>query len=397
MLNDPVVSIQRCPDPHDEAEVDAAVREAVGLLGGLSALLMPGDTVLVKPNLVDNYDYTTGVTTNPFVVRSLVRMAKEEGARKVIVADGSRVGLDSETALAGTRMRALCEDAGAEVRDLKKDAYQVAFITNGRLFRKIRLPRTLFEADVIINVPVVKTHDSEPLTLGLKNMKGLIHETDKKRFHRWGLRQCVLDLNKVALPHLTVYDGTIGMEGAGPVYGTPANLGLLLASFDTLAGDAITAAVVGYGPEELPYLAMARDQGLGTCDLDRIRVVGKGIEEVKRPFKRIDLSMDRYRDHGIRVVTEGACSGCNQFVESFFIRLVDAGRLDEMKGATVVFGQTVRLPETPPPLTDVIRVGTCTKKIKADGDYLPGCPPHIQEFKALMEARAKRKQARETA
>ncbi len=389
LLIDPVVSISKCSDPQGEKAVEETVQSSIDLLGGLNALIMPGDTVLIKPNLVDNYEYKTGATTNPYVVRTLVRMTKQAGAKKVIVADGSRVGLDTEVALAGTGMRKACEEMGAEVRDLKKDRYEVAFVPNGRIFRKIRMPQTFFEADIIINVPVMKTHDCEPVTLGLKNMKGLIHERDKKRFHRWGLTQSVLDLNKIALPHLTVLDGTVAMEGAGPLFGTPVHLGLIVASFNTLAADTVAAAIMGYSVDEIPYLKMAEEQGLGVANLKKIQIVGEDLKRVKRPFKRIDLSMDRYKDHEIKIFSEGACSGCNQYVESFLLTLEREGRLGELAGSAIIFGQTVKLPEIFP--DDLIRIGTCTRKMKGKGECIPGCPPHPVDFRDLLERRAKRK------
>ncbi len=391
MFINPIVSIQRCSDPHDETSIEKSVQSSIDLLGGLNTLVMPGDTVLIKPNLVDNYDYKTGATTNPYVVRTLIRMAKQAAAKKVIVADGSRVGLDTEIVLTGTGMRKACEEMGAEVRDLKKDPYQVAFIPNGKIFRRVRMPETFFEADVLINVPVMKTHDCEPVTLGLKNMKGLIHERDKKRFHRWGLTQCVIDLNKIALPHLTVLDGTIAMEGAGPIFGTPIHFGLIVGSFDTLAADAVAASIMGYSNEEVPYLQVAEEQGLGTADLKKIEIVGEDLGKVRRPFTRIDLSVDRYSDHGIKIFTEGACSGCNQYLESFLLTLEREGQLEELAGSSIVFGQTVRLPENLP--EDLITLGACMRKMKGKGDHIPGCPPHPLDFRDLLERRAKRKRS----
>ena len=146
---------------------------------------------------------------------------------------------------------------------------------------------------------------------------------------------------------------------------------------------------MGYSVEEIPYLKRAKEQGLGTANLKKIQTVGEDLKRVKRPFKRINLSMDRYRDHEIKVFSEGACNGCNQYVEAFLLTLGREGRLRELAGSSIVFGQTVELPEIFP--DDFIRIGTCTRKMKGKGDYIPGCPPHPVDFRDLLERRAKLK------
>jgi hypothetical protein len=122
--------------------------------------------------------------------------------------------------------------------------------------------------------------------------------------------------------------------------------------------------------------------------LKKIQIVGEDLKRVTRPFKRIDLSMDRYGDHEIKVFSGGACSGCNQYVESFPLTLEREGRLKELAGSSIVFCQTVKLPEIFP--EDLIRIGTRTRKMKEKGDYIPGCPPHAVDFRDLLEHRAKR-------
>ena len=179
------------------------------------------------------------------------------------------------------------------------------------------------------------------------------------------------------------------MEGAGPLFGNPVHLGLIVGSFDTLAADVVAASIMGYSIEEIPYLRLAEEQGLGTTDLKKIGIVGEDLEKARRPFNRIDLSMERYKDHGIKIFTEGACSGCNQYLESFLLTLEKEGRLEELSGSSIAFGQTVKLPETLP--DDLITIGTCLKRMKGKGDHIPGCPPHPLDFRDLLNRRIKRK------
>jgi hypothetical protein len=219
----------------------------------------------------------------------------------------------------------------------------------------------------------MKTHDMFPVTLGLKNMKGVIQDQDKKRFHIIGVEQAVVDINKLVLPHLTVIDGTVGMEGIGPMHGEPVNLGLIVASMDTVAADAVGASIMGVDPQEVGHIRMAAEQGLGCSDLSEIDVVGKTIDEVRRPFQIAKADLKAFEKKlGIQVVESGACSGCRQVVDSLFAHYMK-NDLDIFKDRTIVFGQNVKLPSKVK--GKLICFGPCAKKYKDQGDYMPGCPP----------------------
>lgn len=380
-MREPVVSIVRCQNQQWEKSVRPAVQDALDLIGGLETVVSLGDTVLLKPNLISPRTYETGATTNPAVVRALLELSKEAGAKRVIIGEGSAVGHDTDDAFDSSGLRELSA-LGAEIVNFKKDTFQWMVIPNGVILKRLRIPRTVLEANVIINIPVMKTHDALPVTLGLKNMKGIIQEGDKKRFHKWGLDQAIVDLNKLALPELTVMDATVCMEGLGPNSGTPVGLGLILASTDTLALDMVATLIMGVDPEEVRYLQMAREQGLGCGDLDQIEVVGCSIEEVKRPFKRLQLSAEHYGRFGIYIEESGACSGCQHFLEGMFVRFEREGNLEALRGKTLVYGQTVRPPEQYE--GELLLLGTCTRKFKNQGHYIPGCPPHPIDFEAYL-------------
>jgi hypothetical protein len=240
------------------------------------------------------------------------------------------------------------------------------------------------EADVIINTPVMKTHDVFPATLGLKNMKGVLQEKDKKRFHKWGLAQSIVDLNKLVLPQVTVLDGTVGMEGMGPAHGTPVNLGIIVSSFDTVAADSVAAAAMGIDPLEIEYVKLASEQGLGCADFSRIEVVGLRIEEVKRPFKRLKLDFEGYREKGIEIYEKGACSGCRNMMEAFIADHMESkGKLGLLDGYTLIFGQNVKIPDKYE--GKLVNVGLCTRKFREKGEYIPGCPPHPHNLVAFFE------------
>jgi len=387
-MNKPQVSVARCQKIHDYLSVRKAVKESLDLIGGLDSLVSPGDRVLVKPNLIAPYHYTTGATTNPHVIRVLCELAKEAGARKVSIAEGSGVGSKTEEVFTVTGLKEISARIGVDLINLKKTKTVYMGIPNGKVFRRLKIPEAFMEADVIINAPVMKTHDVFPATLGLKNMKGVLQEKDKKRFHKWGLAQSIVDLNKLVLPQITVLDGTVGMEGIGPTHGTPVNLGVIISSFDTVAADSVAAAVMGIDPLEIEYVKLASEQGLGCADLSRIEVVGLRIEEVKRPFKRLKLDFASYREKGIEIYEKGACSGCRNTMEAFIAYYMESkGRLGLLKGYTLIFGQNVKIPDKFE--GKLINIGLCTKKFREKGEYIPGCPPHPHDLVTFFEERSR--------
>jgi len=383
-MNKPQVAIAKCQKIHDHLSVREAVKKSLDLIGGLDSLVSPGDRVLVKPNLIAPYHYTTGATTSPPLIRALCELAKEAGARKVAIADGSNVGSRTEEVFAVTGLKELSAKIGVDLINLKKTKTIYMGIPNGKIFRRLKIPEAIMEADVIINAPVMKTHDVFPATLGLKNMKGVLQEKDKKRFHKWGLAQSIVDLNKLVLPQITVLDGTVGMEGMGPTHGTPVNLGIIISSFDTVAADSVAARVMGIDPLEIEYVKLAFEQGLGCADLSRIEVVGLRIEEVKRPFKRLKLDFEAYREKGIEIYEKGACSGCRNTMEAFISHhMKSKGRLGLIKGYTLIFGQNVKIPDKYE--GKLVNIGLCTRKFREKGEYVPGCPPHPHDLVAFFE------------
>lgn len=384
MINKAQVSIVKCDKIHDYQSVKKAVKHSLRLIGGLDSLVSAGDRVLVKPNLIAPYHYRTGVTTNLFVIRALCALAKEAGARKISIADSSAVGHKTEEVFAVTGLKELSTKIGVDLIDFKKAKTVYMGIANGKIFKRIKIPEAFMEADVIINAPVMKTHDVFPATLGLKNMKGVLQEKDKKRFHKWGLAQSIVDLNKLVLPQLTVLDGTVCMEGMGPTHGTPVNLGIIISSFDTVAADSVAATVMGIAPSKIEYIRLAFEQGLGCADLSRIQVLGLGIEKVKRPFKQVKLDFEFCREKGIEIYEKGACSGCRNTVAAFIADLEkNKDELELLKGYTLIFGQNIRLPDKYE--GRLVNIGLCTRKFRGKDEYIPGCPPHPEELLAFFE------------
>jgi len=383
-LKQPIVSVARCPRHDDCGRIYESVQDALNLIGGLESIVSRGDCVLLKPNLLCPKPYTTGATTNPHVIRAVADLCRRAGAKEIIVADGAAVGHNTTEVFESCGLFEIAREDNLVLIDFAKDEYQYVVNPLGKLWKRIRVPKSFLQANVIVNIPVMKTHDALGVTLGLKNMKGIIHVSDKKRFHKWGLAQSIVDLNHIAMAELTVMDGTVGMEGDGPVAGDPVNLGIVMAATDTVACDHVACAIMGFSDDEVEYIAMAGEQGLGHFELEGISVVGETIASVRKPFRRISLDQEKLERLAIHLFAYDACSGCSHAVKSFLLSLERKGRIEELRGHNIIYGQNAQIPKGIK--GTMVRVGVCTRELSGAGAiYIPGCPPHPEHMEEKLK------------
>ncbi|MDY6959774.1 MAG: DUF362 domain-containing protein, partial [Halobacteriota archaeon] len=218
-------------------------------------------------------------------------------------------------------------------------------------------------------------------TLGIKNLMGLIGREDRTRFHRTDLPQLLVDLSRVIKPDLTIIDGVFAMEGQGPVYGNVIDLGLLIAGKDIVATDAVASYVTGFYPEEVDTTRIAAWEGIGTSNMDDIKIVGSDIEVVKKPIKR-PLSTLSGMYPNVDVYMGGACKGCYDPLMIIFEGLKLRGELEEMGDIKVIIGKDAPLPDSPGDKTLVI--GDCAKEHMDKGLFIEGCPPILDLFKIRL-------------
>ena len=239
--------------------------------------------VLIKVNFITTKTWDTGATTDPIVVEAIIQKLKYLPV-EVIVVESDATITDANKAFAVTGMGAMCKENGVEFLNLRyvKDKVKIA-IPNGECLKDITVPRIVKES-AIISAAKLKTHNSTKVTLGMKNMFGLIPDKFKAKYHAKGISKVVVDINSVLKPHLTVIDGFVAMEGDGPVNGTPVQMNLIIAGKDPVATDATAARVMGFDPNEISHIRKAHQKSLG--NIDNIEVVGVKLEDVARLFKR---------------------------------------------------------------------------------------------------------------
>jgi len=256
---------------HGENPAEMTMR-AIAAIGGIERFVQNGADVIVKPNIcTDYYTYEYGATTNPDVVAAIVQLCNGAGAKRVRVMDNPFGG----TALSAYK-RSGIEDAvivaGGEMEVMNNNKFRKNAIPEGVDIREWIFYQDILDADVVINVPIAKDHGTTRLTLGCKNMMGTI--LNRGQIHS-NIYQRIADLTSRVRPALTVVDGIRTLMRGGPTGGNLDDVKLsntIIASADVVAADSQAATLFGLKGGDIGYIPTAAAMGLGTMDLDAIKI-----------------------------------------------------------------------------------------------------------------------------
>jgi uncharacterized protein (DUF362 family)/Pyruvate/2-oxoacid:ferredoxin oxidoreductase delta subunit len=268
-----LVSVRRCHS-YEHHEVQEAIRGALAPFGGMRRFVQPKMRVLLKPNLLSPADPERAVTTHPAVVQTVAEMVKEAGGEVWIGDSPGGAGDNMAQVWAKTGMIRVSELTSAHLVPFQGVAWKSL---NGKSYF---IARPVFEADLIINLPKLKTHTLTLYTGALKNLFGTIPGTRKREIHFRApsvreFSNALVDVLEIVRPALTIMDGVVGQEGNGPgASGTPRRYGLITASTDPVALDTIMAKAMGCPPGGVLHLVEAAHRGLGIGDADLIKIEG---------------------------------------------------------------------------------------------------------------------------
>ncbi len=305
----PVVSIARIRN----GDVAYAVEEAIDLLGGIKRVTAGKHRILLKPNLVGE---SPTYTTKPVVIRTLAALLQGAG-KEVTIGEGSAAagGFNWRDGIQyRTRKREILDPMQQRVfdqlgyTDLARslhvpllnlhsgDLVEVP-LANGLVFDRLTLHRALVDTDMLVSVPMMKTHMLATVTLGMKNLIGLYPGTVYYSVRSWlhqhaaekrspGVAYEILDMMRANKLGLTVIDGSQAMEGNGPAAGDVVDMGLIIAGTNPLATDMVGAAAMGIAPPEVPTFVSAWGLGMRPATLDDIEIRGAPLRDVRRALKR---------------------------------------------------------------------------------------------------------------
>lgn len=248
------------------------VQTAIKALGGIERFVKPGNDVIIKPNICVSYhSYEYAATTNPEVVGTLVALCLDAGAKRVRVMD-QPFGGTPQQAYAKSGIEEAVNAAGGQMEVMSNIKYRTETIPEGRDITSWPVYGDVLDTDVLINAPIAKHHSLARLTLGMKNLLGVVLNRGQLHFN---LGQRIADLNSLVRPTLTVVDAVRILMNHGPTSGSLDDVKLantVIASHDTVAADSYAATLFGLTGADIPAIRSGAQMGLGTMDLSSIKI-----------------------------------------------------------------------------------------------------------------------------
>ncbi|AUS98812.1 iron-sulfur cluster-binding protein [Clostridium thermosuccinogenes] len=321
----------------------------------------------IKPNLVVAKPSSSGATTTPEIVEGLIEHLKSKGRNNIVIMESSWVGDRTSEAFKVCGYENLSKKYNVPLIDLQKDKYKT-YEVNGL---KINVCDYVTKVDYLINMPVLKGHCQTNITCALKNMKGCIPNTDKRKFHTLGLHKPIAYLNKIVKQSLIIVDGMNGdlnfEEG-----GNPVQMNRIIAGKDPVLIDTYAAHLMGFSIEEVPYVAMAESIGVGTTDLANADIVELNKDNGSRkltPSRRVQ-QLSRH------IVEDCACSACYGSLIYALERLNEKGLLNRLKEKLYI-GQSFKSKQC-----NGVGIGACTSGFEK---CISGCPPKARDIVEYLE------------
>jgi len=321
------VALVRC-ESYDEAEVGAAVKRGLDLLGGPAAFVKPGEKIVLKPNVLIGTHPDKCVTTHPAVFVAVGRLLKAAGAA-VYYGDSSGYGA-AEWHLKRAHLKQAGDAEGFTMADF--DNGVPVSHHSGVLMKQFTIARGVREADGLVSLPKLKTHGFMRFTGAVKNQFGCIPGLLKPPYHvslpdPYDFAAMLVDLNTLLRPRVYVMDGVVGMEGNGPHGGRPRRLNVLLFSTDPVALDATACRIVNLDPEVTPTAEAGEKAGLGTYRAENIEILGDALQSFftadfqarraaparQRPSRLNTLTKNLISERP--VIDNGKCTRCGTCIE----------------------------------------------------------------------------------
>ncbi|MCL1862272.1 MAG: DUF362 domain-containing protein [Defluviitaleaceae bacterium] len=328
--------------------------------------LRPHFSVAIKPNLVVSRPADDGATTHPEVVEGIIRYLLDFGvsAHKISIIESSWLGDDTRRAFFACGYEPLRDKYGVELFDLKQDDCKSLEYKG----LSMQICRRALETDFLINVPVLKAHCQTRLTCNMKNLKGCIPDTEKRRFHTLGLHKPIASLNALIKTGYCVVDGICGdltfEEGGNPTY---ANR--IITGRDPVMIDSFCAELIGYQPSDIEYLLFAKKWGVG--EFYSPEIIIKELFADKKPSNIMKAARVAAR-YEKNITEKSACSACYAALVHALHRTGGAG------GQKFAIGQGF----TKESENQNVGIGNCTKNLSR---YVPGCPPKATEIIKIIE------------
>ncbi len=329
-----------------------------------------GTVVGIKPNLVLASPAEEGATTDPEIVAGIIEYLQSLGVKKIKILEGSWVGENTENAFQTCGYNQLASKYNIELIDLKKD--KTIEKKAGDL--NLHICKQILEVDILINVPVLKAHCQTRLTCALKNMKGCIPDSEKRRYHRKGLHKPIALLNKIIKTDLIIVDAIYGdltfEEG-----GNPVKMDRILIGQDPVLIDAYAARLLGFDINDIDYINYAEKYGAGNAQLNQANITEYNKPDTLNELNgRVSTIPGKLSEEYLN--EKSACSACSGNLIFALYRLHERGKLKNID-REIYIGQGYKNESI-----SGSGIGSCTNNFQ---EYLPGCPPETDRIVSFIE------------
>ncbi|NLY17744.1 MAG: DUF362 domain-containing protein [Clostridiaceae bacterium] len=314
----------------------------------------------IKPNLVCASPAEEGATTHPEIVEGIIRYLFDKGFNNIKIIESSWVGDSTKRAYKVCGYEDISRRYNIPLIDLKDDD----FIVKTYKGMSFKICKTVFDLDYLINVPLIKGHCQTKITCALKNLKGLIPDSEKRKFHTLGLHKPIAYLNAIIKQDLIIADA-ICPDPYFEEGGRPEKLNRIVAGFDPVLIDSYAAKVLGYKYNEIKYISIAHNENSGIPISNETEIVSIHDDYSDQ---LCDVEIVQKEKKYLNIVDEAdACSACYSNLVSALKKLNESG-ITEKFADQICIGQAYR------GYKGIIGVGNCTSCFEK---YLPGCPPSV--------------------
>jgi uncharacterized protein (DUF362 family) len=338
-----------------------------------------GARVLLKPNAGRMAPPISGIDTHPDVVAAAIDAFMDAGAN-VTVGDSPIVGVRALEALEMCGIAEVARRRNIKLLDLDLRRPVVLQLEQPRVLRQIKVCADVLEHDLVVSIPVMKTHMHTGVSLAVKNMKGCLWRRSKVELHMLDpVEDCtdrpldiaIADMATVLRPHFAIVDGIVGQEGLGPSAGSKKPFGVIVVSADAFAADSVACHLMGRDASQIAHLRLGAERRLGVIRLTQMRIApddwASHAEPFEEPPRELSLNFP-----GVRVLDQNSCSACQSTLLMFLKRYGENlfEYFGDRRPVEIAIGKGH---DTLPAGT--LCLGNCTIKLRKTGPFVPGCPP----------------------
>lgn len=350
-------------------EISRKLEEVLSASGILDSVR--GKKVLVKPNCTGAFRPEEGRTTHPKILRGTLELLLSAGA-SVKIGESSSVGIDTLAAYQTTEIAQIAQELSVKLVDFKKSQYYEIKIYGGLVLDRIYLPKEVLESDCLLSLAKLKTNYVSGISCAIKNLKGLLRDSDKKKFHHLGIAPALIDLMNCLPKTIGLIDGILGSELYEPVRGD-----VLIASLDIVALDYVSARIMGLEPKSVEHLRLAMKckswkQKLPTD----LKIIGQKVSSVSKKFKSQITGLDNLKkEYQVTIRNGQACSSC---LGALYLSLKKAKTKtpESLIGTEIVIGNYSEKVGS-----EALYFGNCAaKRCPEPNQLVPGCVPTTSDF-----------------